>query len=86
MRLNMNCRRRTDARNVYYSFVFKHPVALVYRLFHIYLSLKCNLLYSHPSSTFHGSAANGHYQLSSTLLILLHRMSQFRIASERDIF
>jgi hypothetical protein len=61
---------------------FKHPVALIYNLFHIYFRLKCSLLCSHPSSTLHVSAVYGHHQVSSILLKLL---SEFRIASERDI-
>jgi hypothetical protein len=36
------------------NIVFKHPVALIYHLFHIYFHLKCNLLSSHPSSTCFG--------------------------------
>jgi hypothetical protein len=48
--------------------VFKHPVALIYHLIHIYFRLKCNLLYSHPSSTLHGSAVYSHHQVSSDLL------------------
>jgi hypothetical protein len=64
--------------------VFKHPVKLIYHVFHIYLRLKCNLLYSHPSSTLHGSDVYGH-QVSSVLLKLLECMLKFRIACERDI-
>jgi hypothetical protein len=35
------------------SIVFKHPVALIYYLFHIYFLLQCNLLSSHSSSSLH---------------------------------
>jgi hypothetical protein len=64
--------------------VFKHPVALLYNLLHIYFRLKCNL-YSHLSSTVHGSALYCHNQVSSIFVKYLHCMSKFRVASERDI-
>jgi hypothetical protein len=56
--------------------VFRHPVAIIYHLFHIHFRLKYNLLVNLP-----------YYMigLSSTLLKLLHCMSKFRIACERDI-
>jgi hypothetical protein len=61
----------------------KHPVALIYHLFHVYFHLKCNLLSSHASST-HVLAVYGN-QVSSTLQKLLHCMSKFHIACESDI-
>jgi hypothetical protein len=67
------------------NIVFKLPVALIYHLFHIYFRLECNVLHSHSSSELHGSAVYGHHQVSSILLKLLHGMSKFRIAYERDI-
>jgi hypothetical protein len=67
------------------NIVFEQPVALTCHLFHISFRLKCNLLYSHPSSTLHGSDIYDHHLVSSVLLKLLHRMSKFRIACERDI-
>jgi hypothetical protein len=67
------------------NIVFKHLVALMYHVFHIYFCLKCNLLSSHPSSTLHVSAVYGHHQVSSILLKLLQCTSNFRIACERDI-
>jgi hypothetical protein len=66
------------------SIVFKHPVGLMCNLFHIYFRLKCNLLYSRPSSTLHGWAVYGHHQVPSILLQLLHSMTKFCIACERD--
>jgi hypothetical protein len=60
------------------NIVFKHPVALIYHIFYIYFRLKCNLLCSHPYSTLHDSAAYGHHQVSSSLLKLLHCISEFR--------
>jgi hypothetical protein len=68
------------------NFVFKNPLVLVYHLFHIYLRLKCNLLYSHPSFTLHVSAVDDRHQVSSILLKLLQCMSKFCIACERDVF
>jgi hypothetical protein len=67
--------------------VFKHPVALIDHLFHIYFRLKRNLVSCHPSSTLHVSAVYGHHQASSILLKSLHctRMSKFRIVCERDV-
>jgi hypothetical protein len=65
------------------NIVFTYPIALIYHLFHIYFRLKYNLLYSHPSSTLHGSAVYGHHQVSSISLKLLHCMSKFRIVCER---
>jgi hypothetical protein len=67
------------------NIVFKHSVALIYHLFHIYFPPKCNSLSSHPSSILHVSAVYGHCQVAFTLLKLLHCMSKFRIACERDI-
>jgi hypothetical protein len=67
------------------NIVLKHPVALIYHLFHIYFRLMCILLSSHPSSTLHVSAIYGHHQVSSILLKLLHCMSKFCIACECDI-
>jgi hypothetical protein len=67
------------------NIVFKHPVALIYHLFHIYFHLKCNLLSSHPSPTLHILAVYGHRQVSSIMLKLLHCMSEFCIACERNI-
>jgi hypothetical protein len=67
------------------NIVFKHPVALIYYLFHIYFRLTCILLSSHPSSTLHVSAVYGHQQVSSILLKLLHCMLKFQFASERNI-
>jgi hypothetical protein len=67
------------------NIVFKQPVALIYPLFHIYFSLKCNFLSSPPSSTLYVSAVYGHHQVFSILLILLHCMSEFRIACESDV-
>jgi hypothetical protein len=66
---------------------FKHPVALIYNLLHIYFRLKCNVLLSHPSSTLHGSAVRvyGHHKVSSILLKLLYCILKFRIACERYI-
>jgi hypothetical protein len=66
------------------NIVFKHSVALIYHLFHIQFGLKYNLLYSHLSFTLHVSAVFGDYQVS-ILLKLLHCMSKFLIACERDI-
>jgi hypothetical protein len=68
------------------NIVLKHPVALIYHLFHKKFRLKYDLLYSHPSSTLHGAAIHGHHQVSSILLKLFHCMSKFRIACERAIF
>jgi hypothetical protein len=67
------------------NIVFKHPVALIHNLFHIYFRLKYTLLYNYPSSTIHGCAIYGHHQVSYILLKLLFCMSEFRIARERDI-
>jgi hypothetical protein len=67
------------------NIVFKHPVELVYNLFHIYFSRICNILPSHTASTLHVSAVYGHHQVSSILLKLLHCLSKFRIAFELDI-
>jgi hypothetical protein len=53
---------------------------------HIYFRLNCNLLYNHPSSSLHVSAAYSHHQVLSILLKLLHCMSKLRIACVRDIF
>jgi hypothetical protein len=65
--------------------VFKHFVALIYHLLHIYFRLKCNLVSSHPSSTSYVSVVHGHHQVSSILLKLLNCMSKSRIACERDV-
>jgi hypothetical protein len=54
-------------------------------LFRIHFPLKCILLSSHPFSSLHVSAVNGHYQVSSILLKLLHCMSEFHIACERHV-
>jgi hypothetical protein len=68
------------------NILFKHPVALIYHLFHIYFLLKYNLLvYIQPSSTLYVSDIYDHHQVSSTLLKLLHCMSKFCIACELDI-
>jgi hypothetical protein len=68
------------------NIVFKHPVALIYHLFHINFRLKYKVLNSHPSSTLHGSAAiYSHHPVSSILLKFSRCMSNFRIACERDI-
>jgi hypothetical protein len=67
------------------TIVFKHPVALIYHLFHICFRVKCNVLASHPSSTLHVSAVYSHHQVSSILLKLLHCTRKFRIAHERDV-
>jgi hypothetical protein len=56
-----------------------------YRLFHIYLCLKCNVLSSHPSSSLHVSAVYGHRQISSVLLKLLHCISKLPMACELDV-
>jgi hypothetical protein len=53
------------------NILFKHPLALIYHLFHIYFSLKCSSLPSHPSATLHVSAVHGHHQVSSIFLKLL---------------
>jgi hypothetical protein len=48
------------------NIVFKHPVALIYHLFHAYFRLQCSLLSSHIS------AVCGHHRVASVLLKLLH--------------
>jgi hypothetical protein len=68
------------------NIVFKHPVAFIYHLFHIYFRLRCSLLSSHPSSSLHVSAVYDHHQVSSILLKLLHSMSKFCVACKSDIF
>jgi hypothetical protein len=65
--------------------VFKHPVALIHNLFHIYFRLQCNLLSSQPSSALHVSAVDRHHLVSSILLKLLHCISKFRTTCERDV-
>jgi hypothetical protein len=56
-----------------------------FHLFYIYFHLKCNLLYSHPSSTLHVLDVYSHHQVSSLLLKLLQCMSKFCITCEHDI-
>jgi hypothetical protein len=48
-------RCKTSALTLFSDIVLKHPVTLIYHLFHIYFRLKCNLLSSHPSSSLHVS-------------------------------
>jgi hypothetical protein len=65
------------------NIVFKHSVALIYHLFHIYFRLKCNLLSSHPSSTLHVSAVYGHHEVSSSLLkvVALYVKISYRVST-----
>jgi hypothetical protein len=67
------------------NIVFKHPIAWIYHLFHVYFRLKRNLLSSHPSCTPHVSVVYCHRQVSPVLLKLFHCKSKFRIACERVI-
>jgi hypothetical protein len=66
------------------NIVFKHPVALINHLYHIYFRIKSNLSSSHPSSTLHGSAV---YSSSgaSILLKLLHCISKFHLTCDSNI-
>jgi hypothetical protein len=66
------------------NIVFRYPVALIY-IFYTYFRLKCNVLYSHPSSSLHVSTVYGHHQVLSVLLKLLQCVPELRIACERDI-
>jgi hypothetical protein len=59
------------------NIIFKHPVVVIYHLFHTYFRLKCNLLYSHFSTSLHRSAVYYLHQVCSFLLKYLRCISKF---------
>jgi hypothetical protein len=56
----------TSLRHIY-SFVFKHPVALMYLFVYIYICLKYNLLSCPTSLSLDVSTAYGHHQFRMSL-------------------
>jgi hypothetical protein len=64
-----------------YSFAFEHPVALMYLLVYLYISLKYNLLSCHTSLSLDVSAVHGHHQvhISLTKHVPLHFNIAYRV-------
>jgi hypothetical protein len=84
-RLSSNCHwKRMHPVFSFLNIVFKQPVALIYYLFHIYFRVNCNLLCSHSFPNYMVRLYTAIIRCLTILRKLLHCISKFRIACERN--